>query len=171
MIETLRLLSLFVMLIGAALSDLTAYRIPNSITVGGAVLGLLLALFGGEDAVKASLIGFAAALAAGVLLWLVGALRAGDAKLYAAVGMLLGWRGVLNCFLWSMLIAGTAGVALLLSRRALLGRMKRLWEYVKGLFLTRQFTPYAPESGSERELPLGLPIALGGALAVCLPLF
>lgn len=170
MIFYLRLLLLAGLLLWAAYQDMTVQRIPNFLTAGAACLGFLLALFSDLSTLRASLIGFFAALLIGMLLWLFGAFRAGDAKLYASLGMVMGWQGVLNCFLWSMLIAGCMGFLLLLLRGSLGARCKRLWLYVKTLLLTRSFVPYSPEPGTEHEFPLAAPIALGGLLSLCFPL-
>lgn len=170
MILFLRRLLLAVLLIGAAQQDLACHRIPNLLTAGGACIGLLLALFSGKAFLSSALVGFFAALGLGILLWMLGAFRAGDAKLYAALGIMMGWQWVLSCFLWSMLVAGTAGAILLLYRGILLQRLRRLWEYGKSLFFTRRFIPYSPQPGSEHELPLAPSIALGGLLTVFFPL-
>ena len=171
MTETFRFILTAFLLLWASFEDLRRQRIPNFLTVGAACAGLLLAPLSSWQALTACLVGFLAALLLGILFWLLGVFRAGDAKLYAALGMLLGWRGVLNCFLWSMLVAGAAGFVLLLARRELGSRLKRLWSYCKLLFLTRRFVPYAPQPGTEREFPLAPSIALGWLLSLQLPLF
>ena len=155
----------------ASYADWKGHRIPNLLTAGAACVGLVLALLSGWEVLKTSLIGFSAALAVGILFWLCGVFRAGDAKLYAALGMLLGWQGVLDCFLWSMLAAGVIGFFFLLSRGELGSRLKRVLNYGKLLFLTRRFTPYAPKSGTEHEFPLAPFIALGWLLSIFLPMF
>lgn len=171
MIESVRFFLTALVLLWASFEDLKRQRIPNFLTVGAACAGFVLALFSGWQAFKASLIGFLAALLLGIFLWLLGAFRAGDAKLYAALGMLLGWRGVLDCFLWSMLAAGSVGFLLLLLRGELRNRLKRLWGYCKLLFFTRRFVPYSPQPGTEHEFPLAPSIALGWLISLCVPLF
>lgn len=170
MISGLRLLLLVVLLLWSTYLDISRYRIPNYLTVTCACIGFFFALFSGVETLKFSLLGFFAALAIGIIFWLLGVFRAGDAKLYAAVGMILGWQGVLSCFLYSMLVAGGMGLILLLLNGALLARCKRLLSYIKALFLTQQFIPYVPQPGTEHELPLAPAIALGALLAVCFPL-
>lgn len=171
MTQTLRFLLTALLLLWASCEDLRQQRIPNFLTAGSACVGLILALFSGWEGLKSSLTGFLAALLLGILLWLLGAFRAGDAKLYAALGMLLGWRGVLGCFLWSMVAAGAAGFVLLLVKGELKSRAKRLWDYCKLLFLTRRFVPYEPQPGTEHEFPLAPSIVLGWLLSLCFPLF
>ena len=171
MTEAFRFILTALLLLWASFEDLKRQRIPNFLTVGAACAGFVFALFSSWQTLKASLIGFLAALLLGGLFWLLGVFRAGDAKLYAALGMLLGWQGVLNCFLWSMLTAGSVGFLLLLLRGELKNRFKRLWGYCKLLFLTRRFVPYSPQPGTEHEFPLAPSIALGWLISLCVPLF
>ncbi len=176
MTQTLRFLLTALLLLWASCEDLRRQRIPNFLTAGSACVGLILALFSGWEGLKSSLTGFLAALLLGILLWLLGAFRAGDAKLYAALGMLLGWRGVLGCFLWSMVAAGAAGFVLLLVKGELKSRAKRLWDYCKLLFLTRRIhyvviQAQVDAAWPEHEFPLAPSIVLGWLLSLCFPLF
>lgn len=167
MTAALRLACLAAALAWAVWQDVTAQKLPNALTVSTACAGLALALLSGREALADSLIGFFAALAAGMLLWALGTFRAGDAKLYAALGALMGWRNVLSCFVWSLLLAAAAGLLLLLVRGSLGERAKRVWSYLKSLLYTRRFTPYVPQAGTERELPMAPFIALGELLTLC----
>ncbi len=171
MIQNCRLVGLTLALLCAAFLDCTRHKIPNAITLSATIYGILLAVLEGWASAKDCLIGFAAALAVGMALWMAGAFRAGDAKLYAAVGALMGLRGVLDCFLWSMLIAGGLGALLLWRKHTLWERLKRVGRYFKGIVLTMRFEPYMSEPGNEHELPLAPAIAIGAALAVFAPIF
>lgn len=171
MIQICRLVGLTLALLCAACFDLTRHKIPNTITLSATIYGILLSVLEGWISAKDCLIGFAAALVVGMALWMMGAFRAGDAKLYGAVGALMGSRGVLDCFLWSMLVAGGLGLLLLWCKHVLWERLKRVGRYLKGIVLTMHFVPYVSEPGSEHELPLAPAIAIGAALAVFVPVF
>jgi leader peptidase (prepilin peptidase) / N-methyltransferase len=92
----------FTLLLGIALTDARAYIIPDEFSLGGLVIGLLLALTPGGISFWSALSG--AALGFG-LLWLVGivgewvfkkpAMGGGDIKMMAMVGAFLGPPGVL----------------------------------------------------------------------------
>jgi leader peptidase (prepilin peptidase) / N-methyltransferase len=92
----------FTLLLGIALTDARAYIIPDEFSIGGLVLGLLLALTPGGISIGSALAG--AALGFG-LLWVVGvlgermfrkpAMGGGDIKMMAMVGAFLGPIGVL----------------------------------------------------------------------------
>ena len=79
-------------LLAAACTDWKRRRIPNRLTVAMAATGILLGvLMGGLSGLLGSLGGLAAGLAVGVILWLLKIFRAGDAKLLAALGAMMGW--------------------------------------------------------------------------------
>jgi len=92
--------------------------IPNSITLGGLGLGLLLSLLPQGIRVTDALLGL---LCGGGLLWLIGvtaeriykkeAMGGGDIKLLAMAGTLLGLKLVLLAFILSTLIGSVIGLA------------------------------------------------------------
>jgi leader peptidase (prepilin peptidase)/N-methyltransferase len=92
----------FTILLGIALTDLRNYIIPDEFTVGGLVIGLLIALASGWHALVVALIGAALGF---VLLYAVGwlgtkwlkqdAMGGGDIKMMAMVGAFTSWTGVL----------------------------------------------------------------------------
>ncbi|HET8657285.1 MAG TPA: prepilin peptidase [Longimicrobiaceae bacterium] len=101
------------LLLGIALTDARTYIIPNEFSVGGAVLGLLLALAPGgvtiRQAVIGAVLGFAVLWLAAVLgeWWLKKpAMGGGDIKMMAMIGAFLGPLGaLLSIFLGAL--AGT----------------------------------------------------------------
>jgi leader peptidase (prepilin peptidase) / N-methyltransferase len=100
--EALSVAVFFTLLLGIALTDARTYIIPDEFSVGGTILGLLLALAPGGISFTSALLG--AALGFG-LLWLVAwggeivfqkpAMGGGDIKMMAMVGAFLGPTGVL----------------------------------------------------------------------------
>lgn len=94
----------------AGLWDLRTRRIPNWLTVSGAVTGLGLATLFGGNAVQ-SLGGLGGALGVGFLLHQTRLLGAGDAKLMAAVGAWAGWARLPEAFLG--MLGGGALLALI----------------------------------------------------------
>jgi len=117
----------------AAVWDWRSRKIPNWLTVSGAVAGITLhsALAGRHGALFA-LAGMGFAL--GLLLPLVylRALGAGDWKLMGAVGTFLGWRLVLIVLLGSVFVAGTMAVAQMVRASRVTETLKNMWTLVKG---------------------------------------
>lgn len=167
--QTLRLILLAAGLALALWQDLRRGRIPNPLNLGLAAAGLALALAEGRP--LWALAGFAAGAAAGVGGWLLGVFRAGDAKLFMALGALMGPRWLGGCFGWSLAVGAALGLALLLRKRQLLARLRRVRDHLKLLVFTRSYQAYQPLPGTEREFPLAVSIALGSLLACLVPLF
>ena len=166
--QVLRYCVLAAVLVTAVCTDVRFRRIPNWLTVSAAAVGLILSLFGLGigSSLKGLLIGFAA----GYLLWMLGTFRAGDAKLFAALGALMGLEWLIRCAAWSFVGGAVLGVGLLLVKGQLISRAGRVFAYFKGLVLKRAYAPYQPEAGTEREFPFAVAIALGGLLACAISL-
>lgn len=101
----------------SALLDLRTRRIPNALTFGLASLGTALAAL---HLTPVTLAGAIAGFLVGLLLMLpghlVGATGAGDVKLLAATGTLLGPAGVVMAFVYTALAGGALAVLVALSR-------------------------------------------------------
>lgn len=147
-----------------AWADFWTHKIPNRLTVTCLGIGVILRLTAGiwigisAGEVRQMLIttggfladgalGFAVGCI-GILLWFLGALKAGDVKLYMAVGAIGGWRFCLNTEIFSILIGGAAAFLVMLFRKNGRGALKRLWLYGKSLILTRTYRKYEGDSSS-----------------------
>jgi prepilin peptidase CpaA len=87
-------------------SDLLSRRIPNALTLGGALAGLIyMSLSGGLSGAAFSLGGFGVGLAVFLIPFLLGGFGAGDVKLLAALGA---WLGPADA-VWLALYTGVAG--------------------------------------------------------------
>lgn len=123
---------LLLMVIIAAAYDIRYRRIPNWLTASGVLVGLVLNAFL-ETAPPAvisfggflfALKGFGLAFGTYFFLYMIRAMGAGDVKLMAAVGALVGWQDWFGIFLLSAIIGGIAAVVFSLLR----GRLKTtLW--------------------------------------------
>lgn len=106
----------------AAVIDMRHRRIPNVVCVSTAVAGLALSMIGVNSVTVTSAL---AGLAFGFLMMLpghvFGATGAGDVKLFAAAGTLLGSGRILTAFL-CVAIAGGVLAVLIACRRGRLGR-------------------------------------------------
>src|ERR1017187_2377719 len=83
---------LLAVVLGAAVYDVRYRRIPNWLSVGGVLLGFALNsfLYQGWPGFRNSLIGFAVAFCGYLTLYALRAMGAGDVKLMAAVGAIVG---------------------------------------------------------------------------------
>src|SRR5437667_8450688 len=152
----------------AAWSDIRTRRIPNSITVSGAVAGLVLNSFYGDiHGTVQSLAGAALGVTIFLALYSTGGMGAGDVKLFGAVGAFVGPQALVLVFVFTGLLGGIAGVGLALYR----GRLRQTLDRTRELFIDMgrmrwqqlQVTAGAPES---LRLPYGAVIAGGTLLSL-----
>jgi leader peptidase (prepilin peptidase)/N-methyltransferase len=119
-------------LIVATFIDFEHYIIPNEITFGGLIIGLLLSVvyppLMDADTVKLSLLrSVLGAVVGGLSLLTVAvvgemifrkeAMGMGDVKLLAAIGAFFGWQSALFTILISSLLGGVVGLVLIVGRR------------------------------------------------------
>ena len=161
---------LLTLTIAASLTDLLSRRIPNLITVTGAVLGLFLATWGGYYGIFLSLGG----LFLGFLLLLPGYLLrmtgGGDLKLMASVGSLLGPRLVIHAFLLYILSGLVWALVYALYAWAFQGAqppLSRYWAMLRCLLRTGRvaYVPPKPTEALGRRLPMAPAIAFGAIAA------
>lgn len=104
---------------GAAI-DLRTRRVPNPLTLLLAALGVALAAAGLSGlTVAGALAGFALGFALMLPGHLFGATGAGDVKLFAALGAIVGPMHILTAFIYTALAGGVLAIAIALRRRRL----------------------------------------------------
>jgi len=104
----------------AAVVDLRTRRVPNWLTFGTAALGITLAMthldgVGVAGAFEGLLVGLLLMLPGHV----IGRTGAGDVKLLAALGTLLGPKSILMAFLYTAIAGGGIAVVVAMRRRRL----------------------------------------------------
>jgi prepilin peptidase CpaA len=110
----------------SAFVDLLSRRVPNVLTFGIAALGITLAALHVTGlSVPAALAG----LAIGFVLMLpghvIGGTGAGDVKLFAAIGTLLGPAGIVVAFLYTAIAGGVLALVIAVRRRRLQETVER----------------------------------------------
>ena len=142
----------------AAVIDVWSRRIPNWLTFGTLVLGVLINVwlhgFGGALTAIAG-----AGLGAALLLpfYLIRAMGAGDVKLLAALGALLGPSALISVAVYGALVGGAMSLVILLARG-------RLLLDIGEVFVLRHLPAL-----SGATAPYGVAIAGGVYLSVLLP--
>ena len=151
----------------AAVYDVRFRRIPNWLVLTGLVLGLGLNTYLFEwRGARASLLGIGIALLIYLPLYLLRGMGAGDVKLMAAIGAIVGAANWFGIFFISALLGGVMAVTLLLFRGRLLNSLWNVGFLLKSVGSLR--APYAREeldlaSPRSIKLPHGVAIA-GGSL-------
>lgn len=107
-------------LLAATVVDLRSRRIPNQLTAGMAAIGLALAVSGTSGISTGASI---AGLLVGLLLMMpghaLGATGAGDVKLMAAVGAIVGPAVVLSAFMFTAIAGGVLALIVAVQRQRL----------------------------------------------------
>lgn len=107
MVENINNYILIGLVVLAVYFDLSIKKIPNVITFPVILWGLITyTIFGGFAGFKFTLIGFLVGLAILLIPFILGGMGAGDVKLLAAIGALMGWKFVLRTTVASGLVGG-----------------------------------------------------------------
>lgn len=147
MVESINNFILFGLIVLAVYFDLSTKKIPNAITFPVILWGLIVyTVFGGFVGFKFTLIGFLVGLAIFLLPFILGGMGAGDVKLMAAIGALMGWKFALKTAVASGLVGGVIVIIYSLYK-------KTLWTTIKsavGLILRPLVFILATSFNSER---------------------
>jgi prepilin peptidase CpaA len=142
----------------ATIIDIRSRRIPNALTAAMAAVGVGLAASGVSGVSLAASIG--GAVVALVLMLpghALGATGAGDVKLMAAVGFIVGFRVAVNAFFFTAIAGGILAVAVAMRRRRLAATLAGTGRLV------------APPGEARREIRSAAPasrFAYGPAIAI-----
>ncbi|WP_099158592.1 A24 family peptidase [Virgibacillus ndiopensis] len=109
---------LIIFIITAFVLDIRFHKIPNWLTAGGILVGLVCHLIlDGIDGFIFSGLGLLVGGVICLLLYYFKAIGAGDVKLFAAIGAFLGIEKVLYAIMYAIVFAGIIGIILLLITR------------------------------------------------------
>ena len=127
-------------------TDLIRHKIYNKLTIPAVLAGIFLNLvLYGTGGLKDSLLGFGMGSLC-ILFWILGMLKAGDVKLYMAVGALAGWKFCGYTIVYSVLTGGVFAVGRTILKRNGRESFRRVGTYLTHLLYTKQFHSYQPES-------------------------
>lgn len=154
----------FMLSVICTITDLKERKIYNSITGLGLLAGLALNYFlpnagGLLFAFFGLLVGFGMFFP----LYIVGACKAGDVKLSAALGACIGAWGIFIVVLFSLIWGGILSIIILMYKRKLISRLKmgmHLYNFIMLLFFSRK-NAVRPDFENSIKIPLGITFLLG----------
>jgi len=150
-------------LIVGALFDILWRRIPNWLTVPAVAVGLAYHLWvAGLSGLLSSLAGAGLALALWAPFYVMGGIGAGDVKLMAAIGALLGPAGLFFSAVCSAVVGGVYAAVILAASRAGREAARGLWQKLGMLMLTQDIG--GMKAAGTKKGPLlyyGVAIAIG----------
>lgn len=152
-------------LLVAVVTDLRCHKIPNWLTLGLFVSGLSLQLyFLGTDGLQSGLAGAGMGLVVFLPFYILGGMGAGDVKMMAAVGTLLGYKAVALAAAFSLLLAGVYALMLVTLKREWSAVILRYVVSVK----TRSYVPSEENSVTSQRFPFALAIAAGSVTVLAM---
>lgn len=118
--ELLAKIILVVLLVLSVYFDLRIRKIPNKITAPAALTGIVLGLIlSGIDGLVFSGSGLLFGLLVFIIPYMLGGMGAGDVKLMAAIGALMGWEFTLRAALGTAVVGGVMVILYMLYKRQL----------------------------------------------------
>jgi len=150
--------------LAAVICDLKTRRIPNVLTLGGGLVAFALhSAMGGWSGLLLAVAGWAVGLALFFPLFLLRGMGAGDVKLLAAIGALLGPWGALWTALYGAVAGGLMALAVSLARGYTMTAFRNLRYLLWSWFLggVRPVEGVTLDSSVSPRLPYAVPIAAG----------
>ena len=146
--------------------DVRYRRIPNRqvlmILLGGVGIN---AFFGAWSGLLASLLGMVMAFGLMFILHVFGTMGAGDVKLFAAIGAVLGSSLVLQTFLIVALTGGVLAICKMVYMRRAAATMLRVVQFFVGLLPGQTVPRFNVPADPNYTLPYAIPICLGSVLS------
>jgi prepilin peptidase CpaA len=160
---------LAIVVLFAAVYDLTTRRIPNWLTVSGVVVGFAAhSWLSGWNGVWTSAAGMGLALVVYVPLFAIRALGAGDVKLMAAVGAIAGPFPWFCIFVATCLVGGLLALIVVISKRRLTQTLLNTLQIAQALLKVRNPASQEPEMDFRDPRAVTLPHGVSIAVAACL---
>ncbi|MDF2667763.1 MAG: peptidase a24a prepilin type iv [Paenibacillus sp.] len=137
-------MALSLLLAVAFIQDVRQAKIANSLTIPAMLTGLVMAAMGVGggtasfwDSAAGLLLGFALMFG----LYMIGAVGAGDVKLFGAIGALTGAQFVVYSMMNSIVCAGIVGLVIVVWRRELANRLGQIFAVLFGIWVWRNLKP------------------------------
>ena len=149
--------------------DVRYRRIPNAFVLATLASGLIInTIYGGLNGTLMSLGGCAIAFVLMFILHIFGAMGAGDVKLFAAVGSLMGTNLVLPTFLVVILTGGALALLLTLRLGAVRTTMQRVLQILVGLLPGWEMPRFAVPQDRRHTIPYGVAITFGSLISLAI---
>lgn len=161
--------TLLILLLLAALEDLRFYKVNNKIIIMGLLLGFIVNVY--ESGVDGLVIWFLGALTPLVLLFLLYLCRmmgAGDLKVFSFIGCFLGVSFVLRSIVVSFILGAILSFFILLKNRSIFSRCYRVISYVSESIQSRRLMSYYTLSQDDRKYVIPFTVAIFGSVVLCL---
>ena len=161
------LVSVVPLLLIIAYNDVRYRRIPNPYVLAILVCGFgLNAFFGGVSGVFSSIAGLALAFGLMFLMHIVGAMGAGDVKLFGAVGAVIGIHLVLPTFVVVVITGGALAIIFSFYSGTMRTTLWRVLNILIGLMPGARIPRYEIPSDRRLTIPYGVAITVGSLMSI-----
>lgn len=128
----------------ALYQDIKIQKIKNIVTFPIALTGFAVNfLQWGPVGTLVSLKGWLVPVAVLIVFYYINVMGAGDIKLFAAIGAVMGLRFAMYSFVYSVFAGGVIAVMLLIFRKQFKEKMRRVFDYLKYTLFTGQLSIYS----------------------------
>jgi prepilin peptidase CpaA len=149
--------------------DVRYRRIPNPFVLATLISGLTLNLaLGGLNGGLSSIGGCVLAFSLMFILHVFGAMGAGDVKLFAAIGSLIGVQMVLPTFVVVVLTGGLLALVSVLRSGVFATTMHRVLQILVGLLPGWQMPKFSVPADRRLTIPYGAAITIGAIIATAI---
>jgi prepilin peptidase CpaA len=149
--------------------DVRYRRIPNAFVLATLASGLIInTIYGGLAGILASIGGCAVAFFLMFMLHIFGAMGAGDVKLFAAVGSLVGMNLVLPTFVVVILTGGALALLLMFQTGAVRATMHRVLQILVGLLPGWEMPRFSVPADRRHTIPYGVAITFGSLISLAI---
>jgi len=115
----------------AVWQDLKYQRIPNQLIVLGICVGVGLMIFSNEMTLKEAALGFLVGLSLLMPFYVMRMLGAGDVKLMATIGLLVGYPAIMKIVLSTLICGALLSILIAIWHKELLNTFKNIFKYIK----------------------------------------
>ena len=149
--------------------DVRYRRIPNAFVLATLIGGLTLNfIMGGLQGGLNSIGGCVLAFILMFMLHVFGAMGAGDVKLFAAIGSVLGAQLVLPTFVVVVLVGGVLALVSVLRSGVFASTMHRVLQILVGLLPGSQMPKFSVPADRRLTIPYGVAITIGAIIATAI---
>ena len=146
--------------------DVRYRRIPNKQVLTILLCGIAInAFFGAWHGLLASVLGMAMAFGLMFVLHVLGTMGAGDVKLFAAIGAVLGSPLVFQTFLIVAVTGGVLAICKMVYMRRAAATMLRVVQFFVGLLPGQTVPRFNVPADPNYTLPYAVPICLGSVVS------
>ena len=141
-ITFIQILEVVPLLLFATISDMSRYRIKNSIVITFIIIGLTTNIIINTNNILDYLVATILPIVALFILFALKMLGAGDIKLFCAIGSIVGTFNVAYCIIYSFLAGGAIALVVIIKNRSALISFRNISTYFKCCILTQSLLPY-----------------------------